>query len=263
MDIVNKVLGLFLGNKYERDIKEISPFIVDILNEYDKLRNLSNDQLRDLTQGLKKEIHASIESDENEIKSLKEKAEAEEDIYRKEEYYNEIDKIEKLINDKLEETLDKLVPRAFAIIKETARRFNDNSLLEATARDYDRELAAKRESINIKGDKVLWDNKWIAGGNEIVWDMVHYDVQLIGGVALHKGKISEMATGEGKTLVATLPVFLNALAGRGVHIVTVNDYLSKRDSEWMGPIYEFHGLTVDCIDKHQIQLTDVGHIMLI
>src|SRR4030043_1600260 len=251
MDIVNKVLGLFLGNKYERDIREITPYTIEILKEYDKLKDLSNDQLRDLTGVLKIEILNEIEPDENEIKSLKGKAEAEEDVYRKEEYYNEIDKIEKLIDEKLEKKLDTLIPRAFALIKETARRFKENSVLEVTARQYDRDLAATRESISIKGDKAIWSNRWIAGGTEIVWDMVHYDVQLIGGVALHKGKIAEMATGEGKTVVATLPVFLNALAGRGVHIVTVNDYLSKRDSEWMGPIYEFHGLTVDCIDKHQ------------
>jgi len=205
---------------------------------------------------LKIEILNEIEPDENEIKSLKGKAEAEEDVYRKEEYYNEIDKIEKLIDEKLEKKLDTLIPRAFALVKETTRRFKENSVLEVTARQYDRDLAATRESISIKGDKAIWSNRWIAGGNEIVWDMVHYDVQLIGGVALHKGKIAEMATGEGKTVVATLPVFLNALAGRGVHIVTVNDYLSKRDSEWMGPIYEFHGLTVDCIDKHQPNSAD-------
>jgi len=256
MDIVNKVLGLFLGNKYERDIKEITPYTKEILKEYDKLKDLSNDQLRDLTLVLKDEIRASLESDENEIRSLRTKAEAEEDVLRKEEYYNEIDKIEKLIEDKLEKTLDDLVPRAFAIVKETARRFKENSFLEVTARQYDRDLAATRESITIKGDRAVWSNRWIAGGNEIVWDMIHYDVQLIGGVALHKGKIAEMATGEGKTVVATLPVFLNALAGKGVHIVTVNDYLSKRDSEWMGPIYEFHGLTVDCIDKHQPNSAD-------
>jgi len=256
MDIINKVLGLFLGNKYERDIKEIAPYTIEILKEYDKLKDLSNDQLRELTVVLKSEIREAIEPDENEIKSLKNKAEAEEDVYRKEEYYNEVDKIEKLIDDKLEKHLDNLVPRAFAIVKETARRFKENSFLEVTALQYDRDLAAIRESITIKGDKAVWSNRWIAGGNEIVWDMVHYDVQLIGGVALHKGKIAEMATGEGKTVVATLPVFLNALAGRGVHIVTVNDYLSKRDSEWMGPIYEFHGLTVDCIDKHQPNSVD-------
>jgi preprotein translocase subunit SecA len=256
MDIVNKILGLFLGNKYERDIKEISPFVANILQEYNKLQNLSNDQLRDLTEVIKQEILNEIEPDENEIKSLKNKAEAEEDVYRKEEFYNEIDKVEKLIDDKLEKKLDELIPRAFAIVKETARRFKENSVIEVTARQYDRDLAAIRESITIKDDKALWSNRWIAGGNEITWDMVHYDVQLIGGVALHKGKIAEMATGEGKTVVATLPVFLNALAGRGVHIVTVNDYLSKRDSEWMGPIYEFHGLTVDCIDKHQPNSAD-------
>jgi len=256
MDIINKTLGFFLGNKYERDIKEITPYKVAILQEYAKLQNLSNDQLRDLTAVIKQEILGEIEPDEKEIRSLKDKAESEEDVYRKEEFYNEIDKIEKLIVEKLEKKLDMLVPRAFAIVKETARRFKENSVIEVTARQYDRDLSATRESITIKGDKALWSNRWTAGGNEIVWDMVHYDVQLIGGVALHKGKIAEMATGEGKTVVATLPVFLNALAGRGVHIVTVNDYLSKRDSEWMGPIYEFHGLTVDCIDKHQPNSAD-------
>ncbi len=162
----------------------------------------------------------------------------------------EIDKLIKSIDTRIEEVLDKILPQAFGIVKETARRFKENEVLEVTATQMDRDLASSRESITINGDKALWKNKWIAGGNEITWDMVHYDVQLIGGVALHKGKIAEMGTGEGKTLVATLPVFLNALAGKGVHIVTVNDYLSKRDSEWMGPIYEFHGLKVDCIDKH-------------
>ena len=251
MNVINKVLGLFLGNKYERDMKEINPYVEKVHTEYAKIKDLTNDQLRDKTQELKKELHSRIADDENKISSLKEKAEAEEDVYKKEEIYTEIDKIEKNIDSKLEVVLDELLPAAFAIVKETARRFKENEELIVTARQYDKDLAAKRESIIIKGDKAHWKNRWIAGGNEIVWDMVHYDVQLFGGVALHKGKIAEMATGEGKTVVATLPVFLNALAGRGVHIVTVNDYLSKRDSEWMGPIYEFHGLTVDCIDKHQ------------
>ena len=251
MSIINNVLGLFLGNKYERDLKEINPYIDKIHAEFEKIQGLSNDELRDRTDELRSEILKSVEGDENEIRSLREKAEKEEDVYLKEEIYNSIDKIEKQINEKLEATLDELVPRAFAIVKETAKRFKENSVLEVTARQYDRDLAATREGITINGSKASWSNKWIAGGNEITWDMVHYDVQLIGGVALHKGKIAEMGTGEGKTVVATLPVFLNALAGRGVHIVTVNDYLSKRDSEWMGPIYEFHGLTVDCIDKHQ------------
>jgi len=251
MSIINSVLGLFLGNKYERDLKELNPYVDKIHIEFEKVKGLSNDELRDRSDELRKEILKSVEDDENEIRSLREKAEIEEDVNLKEEIYNSIDKIEKQINEKLELTLDQLVPRAFAIVKETAKRFKENSVLEVTARQYDRDLAATRESITIEGNKAIWSNKWIAGGNEITWDMVHYDVQLIGGVALHKGKIAEMGTGEGKTVVATLPVFLNALAGRGVHIVTVNDYLSKRDSEWMGPIYEFHGLTVDCIDKHQ------------
>ncbi len=256
MSIINNILGLFLGNKYDRDMKEINPFVELTHIEFEKLKSLSNDELRDKTAELKKEIIDFIGEDESQIRSLKEKAEAEEDVDRKEEFYNEIDKIEKNIVVKLETKLDECVPRAFAIMKETAKRFKENSELEVTARQYDKDLAATRPSITVKGEKAFWQNRWIAGGNEIVWDMVHYDVQLIGGVALHKGKIAEMATGEGKTVVATLPVFLNALAGRGVHIVTVNDYLSKRDSEWMGPMYEFHGLTVDCIDKHQPNSAD-------
>ncbi len=251
MSIINKVLGLFLGNKYERDLSEINPYIEKIHSEYDKLQGISNDELRNLTQELRQRIKQSIENDENEIKHIRERAEAEEDISKKEDLYSAVDKIEKQINETIERILDEIVPNAFAIVKETARRFKENKVIKVTARQYDRDLAATRESITIEGEFALWKNSWTAGGNEITWDMVHYDVQLIGGVALHKGKIAEMGTGEGKTVVATLPVFLNALAGRGVHIVTVNDYLSKRDSEWMGPIYEFHGLTVDCIDKHQ------------
>jgi preprotein translocase subunit SecA len=251
MSIINDFLGLFLGNKYERDMKEINPFVEKIHIEFEKLQGLTNDQLRDKTGELKSIILEYISEDENLIRQIREAAESEEDVDKKEDLYNQIDKVEKQINEKLEVILDECVPAGFAIVKETAKRFKENSEIEVTARQYDRDLAATRESIVIKGDKAIWNNKWMAGGNEILWDMVHYDVQLFGGVALHKGKIAEMATGEGKTVVATLPVFLNALAGRGVHIVTVNDYLSKRDSEWMGPMYEFHGLTVDCIDKHQ------------
>ncbi len=251
MSIITKILGLFLGNKYERDIKEITPFVEKIHREYELLKNLSNDQLRQKSDELRAGIHEDLKEDEAEIAALRAKAEAEEDVYLKEELYNEVDKLDKQLEKKLESVLDKYLPLAFAIVKDTARRFKENSELEVTARQYDRDLAAKRPSVKIKGDKAVWSNRWMAGGNEITWDMVHFDVQLFGGVALHKGKIAEMATGEGKTLVATLPVFLNAMAGRGVHIVTVNDYLSKRDSEWMGPIFEFHGLSVDCIDKHQ------------
>ena len=208
MSIINSVLGLFLGNKYERELKEINPYVDKTHIEYEKVKGLSNDELRDRTDELRKEILKSVEDDENEIRSLREKAEAEEDVYLKEDIYNAIDKLEKQINEKLEATLDQLVPKAFAIVKETARRFKENSVLEVTARQFDRDLAATRESITINDNKALWSNKWIAGGNEITWDMVHYDVQLIGGVALHKGKIAEMGTGEGKTVVATLPVFL-------------------------------------------------------
>jgi len=251
MSVLNKILGLFLGNKYERDLKEMSPFADKVKSEYEKLSSLSNDKLRSLTKNLKERVMDSIKEEEEQIAILKAKAAAEDDVIAKEGFYDEIDKIEEKIDIKLENFLDELLPESFAVVKETAKRFKENEQLEVTATDFDRDLAAMRDSIEIKKDKAYWKNRWIAGGNEITWDMVHYDVQLIGGVALHKGKIAEMATGEGKTLVATLPVFLNALAGRGVHVVTVNDYLARRDAEWMGPIYEFHGFTVDCIDKHE------------
>lgn len=251
MSIINKVLGVFLGNKYERDLKEMSPFADMVKGEFEKLDSISNDELRSLTYKLKEKIRESLKEEEAQIEELRKKAAAEDDIVSKEGFFDEIDRIEADIDKKLEVTLDELLPQAFAIVKETARRFNDNEELEVTATGFDRDLAAGRDSIIIKGDKAYWKNRWLAGGTEIVWDMVHYDVQLIGGVALHKGRIAEMATGEGKTLVATLPVFLNAITGRGVHLVTVNDYLARRDAEWMGPIYEFHGLTVDCIDKHE------------
>jgi len=251
MSIINTVLSLFLGNKDERDLKEINPFVEKIQKESAHIISLSNDALRDRTLALRQEIREHVSAEEKEIAEIRTNAENEDDVNRKEELYNQVDKLEKQILEKIEGKLDEVLPVAFAIVRETARRFKENEVLEVTARDWDRNLAATRPSVTVEGDKAYWKNRWMAGGNEIVWDMVHYDVQLIGGVALHKGKISEMATGEGKTLVATLPVFLNALAGRGVHIVTVNDYLSKRDSEWMGPLYEFHGLTVDCIDKHE------------
>ncbi len=250
MAFVTKVLGKILGNKSERDIKEVSPVVEKIKEEYKRICILSNDDLRNESDKLKSIIQERIQPEEDEIKSLKEKVE-EVDIQESEKIYEQIDKLEEQIDEKIEEVLNEILPTAFAIVKDTARRFTENEQIEVVANDFDRNLAAQRNSINIKGDKAIWNNKWIAGGSEITWNMVHYDVQLIGGVVLHKGNIAEMATGEGKTLVATLPVFLNALARRGVHIVTVNDYLSKRDAEWMGPIYEFHGLTVDCIDKHQ------------
>jgi len=250
MAFITKVLGKILGNKSERDIKEISPIVEQIKIEFNRISQLSNDGLREESDKLKKIIDDRIQPEEEEIKKLKVETE-EVEIEESEKLYEKIDKLEERINEKIEEVLNEVLPQAFALVKETARRFNDNEEIEVLANDFDRDLAATRDSIVIKGDKAIWKNRWIAGGNEITWNMVHYDVQLIGGIVLHQGNIAEMATGEGKTLVATLPVFLNALARRGVHIVTVNDYLSKRDAEWMGPIYEFHGLTVDCIDKHQ------------
>ncbi|MBN2347193.1 MAG: preprotein translocase subunit SecA [Bacteroidales bacterium] len=252
MSILNSVLSKVFGNKSDRDIKEVMPIVEKVKEQYENIRLLSNDDLRAKTNEIKKYVQEYVQSEQSQIEELKNKIEAGEiDISEVEKLYEKIDKIEKDIDSKLETALNEVLPTAFSIVKETAKRFKENEFIEATATSFDRDLAAKRDSIKIDGDKVRYFQKWMAGGNEITWDMVHYDVQLIGGVVLHQGKIAEMATGEGKTLVATLPVFLNALTGRGVHIVTVNDYLAKRDSEWMGPIFEFHGLSVDCIDKHQ------------
>ncbi len=250
MAFISNLFSKLLGKKSDRDIKEITPVVESIKADYERVKNFSNDELRDESARLKAKIKEAVQAEQIEIDRLKSEVE-ELDIQESEKVYERIDKLEEIIIEKIEEVLQEILPTAFSIVKETANRFTRNAKVEVTARDYDRQLAAFRNSITIVGDKAIWSNRWIAGGNEITWDMVHYDVQLIGGVVLHQGKIAEMATGEGKTLVATLPVFLNALAGRGVHIVTVNDYLSKRDAEWMGPIYEFHGLTVDCIDKHQ------------
>ena len=242
--------GKFLGSKSDRDIKEIAPILEKIRVEYVRITQLSNDELRSESDRLRNIIRERIKPEEDQIASLKEQAE-DADLHISEKIYQEIDKLESLIDEKIEEVLDEILPVAFSVIKETAKRFTENEKVIVAANDFDRNLAAFKGNVEIDGDQAVWHNSWIAGGTEITWAMVHYDVQLIGGMVLHSGKIAEMATGEGKTLVATLPVFLNALAGRGVHVVTVNDYLSKRDSEWMGPIFEFHGLSVDCIDKHQ------------
>jgi len=250
MAFVSKVLGKILGNKSERDIKEISPIIEQIKEEYKRITQLSNDGLRQESAKLKQIIAERIKPEEEEIAALKIEAE-EVEIQDTEKIYERIDKLEEKIDEKIEDVLNEILPTAYALVKDTARRFAENDSVEVSALDFDRDLSATRESINIKGDIAIWSNTWLAGGNSTTWNMIHYDVQLIGGVVLHRGNIAEMATGEGKTLVATLPVFLNALTGKGVHVVTVNDYLAKRDAEWMGPIYEFHGLTIDCIDKHQ------------
>ncbi len=243
-------LSKFFGNKSDRDIKEIMPFVETVKTEYARVEALSVDELRAESARLKVKISDFIAAEENEIKELKIKAE-EVSIEESETLYEKIDKLNEKIDEKIEEVLTEILPTAFAIVKSTAYRFSNNEKLKVIASDFDRNLAATYPNVEIDGDYAIWSNKWLAGGNEVEWDMVHYDVQLIGGVALHQGKIAEMATGEGKTLVATLPVFLNALTGKGVHLVTVNDYLARRDSEWMGPIYQFHGLSVDCIDNHR------------
>jgi preprotein translocase subunit SecA len=249
---INSILKKFFKNNSTKNIEEIQPLVSPINDIFNSFRTISNDELRSKSQALKMRVRDFITHDESEIEQLKMKGESDDiSLDEKEKVYDTIEKIKKEINHKIEEILLEILPEAFAIIKETARRFVENEELTVTATDFDRDLAAKKGNVIIKDDKAIWSNHWIAGGNEITWDMIHYDVQLIGGVVLHQGKIAEMATGEGKTLVATLPVFLNALAGKGVHIVTVNDYLAKRDSEWMGPMYEFHGLSVDCIDRHQ------------
>jgi preprotein translocase subunit SecA len=251
MSFINNILGSLFGSKSDRDIKEVTPIVEAIKKAYSTFEGISNDELRAKTIDIKSKINEYIKPQNDEISELKAKVDTEENIVTKQEIYDQVDKIEKEVNEKLEEVLMQVLPEAFAVVKETARRFTENEILEVTATENDRNLAARYGHVEIKGDKALFKNVWNAGGNDITWEMIHYDVQLIGGVVLHQGKIAEMATGEGKTLVATLPVFLNALTGRGVHVVTVNDYLARRDSEWMGPIYEFHGLSVDCIDKHQ------------
>ncbi|HYW96933.1 MAG TPA: preprotein translocase subunit SecA [Bacteroidales bacterium] len=252
MSILDKVLGSFLGTKSDRDLKEIQPYVDRILEVYPSIKNLSNDELRARTESIRLKVRDYVKALEDEMAELKSKSEETGiEIEEKEKIYEGIDRLEKEIDEKYEEILNDVLPEVFSIVKDTARRFTENDTLEVTARDFDRDLAAEQDNVEIRGDKAVWFNTWMAGGNEVTWDMIHYDVQLFGGVVLHWGRIAEMATGEGKTLVATLPVFLNALTGKGVNIVTVNDYLAKRDSEWMGPIYQFHGLTVGCIDKHQ------------
>ena len=250
--MANFLTKLF-GNKSQRDLKVIKPFLDATLAVYPAIEALSNDALRAKTIEFKERIAKAVEAEESELAQLRARIEEEYDmpVDEKENLYKRIDELEKQGYDKTQKVLDDILPEAFAVVKETAKRFAQNETVEVTATDHDRDLAATHASITIEGDKAIYQNHWMAGGNEITWDMVHYDVQIIGGVVLHSGKIAEMATGEGKTLVATLPVYLNALPGKGVHVVTVNDYLATRDSEWMGMLFEFHGLSVDCIDKHE------------
>lgn len=251
MSLITGILKMFMGSKADHDRKEIEPYVIKIQEVYPSIEILSNDALRARITELKAQVASSIKSTDEQIVELKKQLESDIEISKKEALASQIDKIEKDQKDIIEDQLLKILPEVFAIVKDTARRLTQNHTLELTANQFDRDLAITHDFISIEGDKALFKNEWNAGGNLIKWEMIHYDVQLFGGVALHLGKIAEMATGEGKTLVATLPVFLNAMAGRGVHIVTVNDYLSRRDSEWMGPLYMFHGISVDCIDKHQ------------
>ena len=247
---LNSFLKSLFGDKSTRDMKLIQPIVEKIKAGYPEIKALDNDALRARTKEIQKYVQDSASEQKKQIAELKSKIE-ETPIDEREELFNQIDKLEKEALDNYEKALDEVMPVAFNIVKDTARRFTENEEIIVTANDFDRELAATKDFVRIEGDKAIYSNHWVAGGNDTKWEMVHYDVQLFGGVVLHQGKIAEMATGEGKTLVATLPVFLNALTGNGVHVVTVNDYLAKRDSEWMGPLYMFNGLSVDCIDKHR------------
>ena len=251
MSIIEIITKLF-GNKAQKDMRAIQPYVEKIKVAYEHIDSLSHDDLRAASQSLMDRLQSVVADKKHRIAELKQSIE-ELEIDQREKVYNEIDKLEKEIKDQYESTLTEILPEVFAIVKSTARRFTENETITVTATEMDKELAAdpRFDFVEIDGNQAIYHNTWMAGGNEVTWDMVHYDVQLFGGVVLHQGKIAEMATGEGKTLVATLPVFLNALTHEGVHVVTVNDYLAKRDSEWMGPLYMFHGLTVDCIDKHK------------
>jgi len=251
--ILNKTITKIFGSKSERDLKELNPIVALVNTEFAKLQSISNDELRNHTVEFKRRIAEYLQEIETEINSLEKEAEDDPDmdLQRKEDIYRQVDQLKKDRNAKTEEILKELLPQAFAVVKETAKRIAQNETLTVRATDLDRLLATRSDHWTIEGDQAIFKNSWLAAGNMVTWNMIHYDVQLIGGSVLHQGKIAEMATGEGKTLVATLPIYLNALAGRGVHIVTVNDYLAKRDSEWNGPLFEFLGLTVDCIDKHE------------
>ena len=250
--MIQGILKKIFGDKSLKDQKNYQP-LIDKTHEFTKiLESLTDDELRAKTNYFQKTIKEGTKALENEVVELNAKANNPATvIFDKEAIFEKIDKLTLAIDQKIEEILESILPEAFAVIKETARRWAENGQLTVTAQQFDRDLAAKKDGIIIDGDIAIWYNKWTAAGSDVEWKMVHYDVQLMGGAVLHRGNISEMQTGEGKTLVATLPVYLNALAGKGVHLVTVNDYLAKRDSEWMGPLYQFHGLKVDCIDKHR------------
>ena len=250
MSLINSLLNIFVGNKTKKDLKEVESIVKDILSYGEQMSLLSHNELRNKTIEFKNQISTVRESYDKIISELMTKIDSSENINEKEKFYHEIDKINESSSIKVEEKLNEILPEAFAVVKETAKRFKENSTISVKATKSDMDFSSLKQYVSIEGENAIWSNKWNAAGKEVTWDMVHYDVQLIGGIALHKGKISEMHTGEGKTLVATLPVYLNALTGNGVHLVTVNDYLAKRDCAWMAPIFEFHGLSIDCIDHY-------------
>ncbi|MFW2377555.1 MAG: preprotein translocase subunit SecA, partial [Cellulophaga baltica] len=251
MSFLNSVLKVFVGDKAKKDVKELQP-IIDKIHSFEKeLANLSNDEIRNKTLSFKAQLKNDTQVINDKIQALEVEVKNSKDIDKNEDIYAEIDGLKKEAYEISEKTLKSILPEAFAVVKETSKRFANNTTIEVTASEYDRQLSGTKDYVSLEGDKAIWKNSWNAAGKEVTWDMVHYDVQLIGGIALHEGKIAEMHTGEGKTLVATLPLYLNALTGNGVHLVTVNDYLAKRDSAWMAPIFQFHGITIECIDNHQ------------
>lgn len=251
MGILDSVLKVFVGDKTQKDLKHINPIVKQIKSFESELEQLDIEQLRQKTVEFKSKIKEANKEEIAQIEDLKSKADAAEDIDEKESFFDEIDELEKQMYENSEKVLNDILPEAFAVVKETAKRFCNNTQLEVAATEYDRELSASKDYVTLEGEKAIWSNSWDAAGKPVVWDMVHYDVQLIGGIVMHQGKIAEMQTGEGKTLVATLPLYLNALTGNGVHLVTVNDYLAKRDSAWMAPLFQFHGLSIDCIDYYK------------
>ena len=251
MSIIDSILNVFLGDKGKKDVKEVTPIVNSILKIEEDLKNISNDDLRSITNSFKKEIQELKNPFYDKIEKIKETISQSENIDENEKRYNEIEKVENNYLDSLDKYLDSILPKAFAVIKETTKRFNNNIEIIVKSTPFDEKISSNKTYVKLNADNAIWSNSWDAAGKKIVWDMIHYDVQLIGGIALHQGKIAEMQTGEGKTLVATLPVYLNALSGNGVHLITVNDYLAKRDCAWMAPIFEFHGLSVDCIDYYK------------
>ena len=261
MNFINKVLKVFVGDKSQKDIKEVQPIVDKIKKAAGSVSNLTDDELRGRTEAFKKQIQDAIAHISQDINNIKDQIEQTDDINKKEELYLSIDKLNEEAYEISEKVLEEILPEAFAVVKETAKRFAEFENITVTATPYDRELSGTKDFITLDNDKAIWSTSWDAAGKQVRWDMVHYDVQLIGGTVLHQGKAAEMQTGEGKTLVGTLPIYLNALTGNGVHVVTVNDYLAKRDSAWMAPIFQFHGLSVDCIDYHNPTLKHVeAHI---